>query len=151
MINIEFTHALMDEVDVAQLERAALATLNHQGTSPEASLSIIITDDTQLQQLNFQYLKVDAPTDVLSFPAGFTDPDTNTVYLGDILISYPQAQIQAASAGHPVEAELKLLVVHAVLHLLGYDHLEATDKADMWVAQGQILAQLGSPIINPPL
>ena len=151
MINIEFTHALMDEVDVAQLERAALATLNHQGTSPKASLSIIITDDTQLQQLNFQYLKVDAPTDVLSFPAGFTDPDTNTVYLGDILISYPQAQIQAASAGHPVEAELKLLVVHAVLHLLGYDHLEATDKADMWVAQGQILAQLGSPIINPPL
>ena len=151
MINIEFTHAFMDEVDVTQLERAALATLNHQGTSPEASLSIIITDDTQLQQLNLKYLKVDAPTDVLSFPAGFTDPDTNTVYLGDILISYPQAQIQAAAAGHPVEAELKILVVHAVLHLLGHDHLEAADKADMWVAQGQILAQLGSPSINPPL
>jgi len=151
MINIEFTHAFMDEVDVAQLERAALATLNHQGTSPEASLTIVITDNTRLHELNLQYLKVDAPTDVLSFPAGYTDPDTNAVYLGDILISYPQAQIQAAAAGHPVKAELQLLVVHAVLHLLGYDHLEATDKADMWVAQGQILAQLGSPIINPPL
>jgi len=118
MINIEFTHAFMDEVDVAQLERAALATLNHQGTSPEASLTIVITDNTRLHELNLQYLKVDAPTDVLSFPAGYTDPDTNAVYLGDILISYPQAQIQAAAAGHPVKAELQLLVVHAVLHLL---------------------------------
>jgi len=151
MINIEFTHAFMDEVDVAQLERAALATLNHQGTSPEASLTIVITDNTRLHELNLQYLKVDAPTDVLSFPAGYTDPDTNAVYLGDILISYPQAQIQAAAAGHPVKAELQLLVVHAVLHLLGYDHLEAADKTAMWAAQGQILAQLGSPSINAPL
>ena len=151
MINIEFTHAFMDEVDVAQLERAALATLNHQGTSPEASLTIVITDNTRLHELNLQYLKVDAPTDVLSFPAGYTDPDTNAVYLGDILISYPQAQIQAAAAGHPVKAELQLLVVHAVLHLLGYDHLEAADKTAMWATQGQILAQLGSPSINPPL
>ena len=151
MINIELAHAFMDEVDVAQLERAALATLNHQGTSPEASLTIVITDNTRLHELNLQYLKVDAPTDVLSFPAGYTDPDTNAVYLGDILISYPQAQIQAAAAGHPVKAELQLLVVHAVLHLLGYDHLEAADKTAMWAAQGQILAQLGSPSINAPL
>jgi len=49
------------------------------------------------------------------------------------------------------EAELQLLVVHAVLHLLGHDHLETADKADMWAAQGQILTQLGSPGINPPL
>ena len=151
MINVEFTHAFMDEVDVAQLERAALATCDHQGISPEASLTIVITDDTRLHQLNLQYLQVDAPTDVLAFPAGYTDPDTKADYLGDILISYPQAHIQATAAGHPVEAELQLLVVHAVLHLLGHDHLETADKADMWAAQGQILTQLGSPGINPPL
>src|SRR3990172_5500717 len=115
MINIEFTHPFMDEVDVAQLERAALATCDHQGISPEASLTIVITDDTRLHQLNLQYLQVDAPTDVLAFPAGYTDPDTKADYLGDILISYPQAHIQATAAGHPVEAELQLLVVHAVL------------------------------------
>lgn len=151
MINIEIIHPYINEVDVAQVERAALTTLNHQGISQDASLTILITEDTQLHQLNLKYLNVDAPTDVLSFPAGFTDPESNAIYLGDILISFPQAQIQAAAAGHPVESEINLLVVHAVLHLLGHDHLEAADKSIMWSAQAQILAQLGSPGINPPL
>lgn len=151
MINIEIIHPYINEVDVAQVERAALTTLNHQGISQDASLTILITEDTQLHQLNLKYLNVDATTDVLSFPAGFTDPESNIIYLGDILISFPQAQIQAAAAGHPVESEINLLVVHAVLHLLGHDHLEAADKSIMWSAQAQILAQLGSPGINPPL
>jgi probable rRNA maturation factor len=92
--------------------------------------------------LNRQYLGVDAPTDVLSFPVGEVDPESEALYLGDILISYPQALAQAEAAGHPVQAELQLLVVHGTLHLLGYDHAEEDEKTLMWKAQDEILARL---------
>ena len=64
-------------------------------------------------------------------------------YLGDILISMPRASQQAAVAGHPLEAEVQLLVVHGVLHLLGYDHAEPEEKRRMWAAQADILSSLG--------
>jgi probable rRNA maturation factor len=71
------------------------------------------------------------------------DPETGARYIGDILISIPRAQAQADAAGHPLEAEVQLLVVHGVLHLIGHDHAEAEDKARMWKAQTEILKQLG--------
>jgi probable rRNA maturation factor len=91
----------------------------------------------------------DAPTDVLSFPFGdlpsaarireaASQPGQPT-YLGDIAISFPRAKEQAAAAGHSVEAELRLLVVHGVLHLLGHDHAGPADRARMWQAQEEIL------------
>lgn len=123
------------------IERAAKAVLENQ--SANGDLSIVLTDDAQLHQLNREYLGVDAPTDVLSFPASETDPDTGTPYLGDVLISIQRAESQAQSAGHPLEAELQLLVVHGVLHLLGHDHAEPEDKIRMWDAQGQVLDKLG--------
>lgn len=123
------------------IERAAKAALENQ--SANGDLTIVLTDDAQLHQLNHDYLGVDAPTDVLSFPAAETDPDTGTPYLGDILISIQRAESQAQSAGHPLEAELQLLVVHGVLHLLGHDHAEPEDKTRMWNAQGQVLDKLG--------
>jgi probable rRNA maturation factor len=141
MINIE------TEIDCPKdlLERAANAALSHvapQGSSaPE--LSIILTSDARLHELNLNYLGIDAPTDVLSFPASETDPETGARYIGDILISIPRAQAQAEAAGHPLEAELQLLVVHGVLHLLGHDHAEMEEKARMWKAQAEILEHLG--------
>jgi probable rRNA maturation factor len=123
------------------VERAALAVLTHQ--SAEGDLSIVLTDDAQLRQLNRDYLGVDAPTDVLSFPSAETDPETDAVYLGDILISVPRAREQAGAAGHPLEAEVQLLVVHGALHLLGHDHAEAEDKSRMWAAQAAILESIG--------
>ena len=108
----------------------------------EAELTIVLTDDEQLHQLNLQYLGIDAPTDVLSFPSDFIDPDTGSPYLGDILISIPRLLAQAAEAGHPVQDELRLLTVHGVLHLLGYDHAEEAEQARMWALQTDILARL---------
>ena len=125
------------------LERAAQAALEHESQSLDSELSIVLTDDARLHQLNRDYLGIDAPTDVLSFPASETDPDTGARYIGDILISVPRAQVQADAAGHPLEAEVQLLVVHGVLHLLGHDHAEAEQKARMWKAQAEILTQLG--------
>jgi probable rRNA maturation factor len=125
------------------LEAAAHAALEHESESSDAELSIILTDDARLHELNLNYLKVDAPTDVLSFPASETDPETGARYIGDILISIPRAQSQAQAAGHPLEAEVRLLVVHGVLHLLGHDHARAKDKARMWKAQAAVLERLG--------
>jgi probable rRNA maturation factor len=125
------------------LEAAARAALEHESASPESELSIILTDDARLHELNLNYLNVDAPTDVLSFPASETDPETGAPYIGDILISIPRAQAQASAAVHPLEAEMQLLVVHGVLHLLGHDHAKAKEKARMWKAQAEVLERLG--------
>jgi probable rRNA maturation factor len=125
------------------LERAARATLEHEAQSLDSELSVILTDDARLHELNLNYLGVDAPTDVLSFPASETDPETGARYIGDILISIPRAQTQADAAGHSLEAEVQLLVVHGVLHLIGHDHAEAKEKARMWKAQAEILERLG--------
>lgn len=125
------------------LERAAQAVLEHETESLESELTIVLTDDARLQHLNRDYLGVDAPTDVLSFPASETDPETGARYIGDILISIPRAQSQADAAGHPLESEVQLLVVHGVLHLLGHDHGVPEEKARMWKAQGEILEMLG--------
>ncbi len=139
MINIE------SEIPFPQdlLERAARTALEHESESLDSDLSIILTDDARLHELNLNYLGVDAPTDVLSFPASETDPETGAHYIGDILISIPRAQTQADAAGHPLESEVQLLVVHGVLHLIGHDHAEAEEKARMWKAQAEILERLG--------
>jgi probable rRNA maturation factor len=150
MIFLEISEPFTALVIPASLERAAQAALAHQSAPGNAGLTIVITDDDQLQDLNRQYLGIDAPTDVLSFPAGYTDPDTGAGYLGDVLISYPQAQAQVAASGHQVAEELQLLVVHGVLHLLGHDHLEAAETARMWAAQAEILAALDLAHVQLP-
>ena len=132
----------------ALIERAVRLTLKHQNESPELNLSVVLTDSRRLRKLNRDYLGIDAPTDVLSFPASEsdgseTDPETGARYLGDILISVPYAAKSARQAGHPLEAELQLLVVHGVLHLLGHDHARPREKTRMWKAQREILTQLG--------
>jgi probable rRNA maturation factor len=139
MINLET--ALDISFDLALLEQAALAALAHQ--SADGDLTIVLTDEEQLHHLNRDYLGVDAPTDVLSFPASETDPETGRRYLGDILLSMPRAEAQALAAGHPVVDEARLLIIHGVLHLLGHDHAEADEKAKMWKAQADVLEMLG--------
>jgi len=125
------------------LKRAVRAALEHQSVSLDSELTIVLTDDARLHELNRDYLGVDAPTDVLSFPASETDPETGARYIGDILISIPRARSQAEAAGHSLESEVQLLVVHGVLHLLGHDHAGMQEKAHMWQAQAEILERLG--------
>jgi probable rRNA maturation factor len=139
MIHIEAESPFPEDL----LQRAARAALEHESQSLDAELSIILTNDARLHELNLNYLGVDSPTDVLSFPSSETDPETGAQYIGDILISIPRAQAQAEAAGHPLEAEVQLLVVHGTLHLLGHDHAETEQKARMWNAQAEILNRLG--------
>ncbi|GAH27302.1 unnamed protein product [marine sediment metagenome] len=138
-------------IDAVLLQRAAREVMDYIEGDMDVDITIILTDDAQIHELNKQYRGIDAPTDVLSFPSGDTDPDSKLLYLGDVVISYPRAQAQAEARGHPVEAELQLLVVHGVLHLSGYNHVEAQGKSGMRAAQAEILVLLGCEITSPPL
>ena len=139
MITIESKY----DYPTSLIERAVQAALTHQKESLDVNLSVVLTDNRRLHKLNRDYLGVDAPTDVLSFPASESDPETGARYIGDILISVPYAAKGAKLAGNSLEAELQLLVVHGVLHLLGHDHAKPKDKSKMWKAQAQILEALG--------
>lgn len=131
------------------IRSAAAAALGHQQITNPSALTILLTDDDTLQQLNRDYRQVDAPTDVLSFPLDGDHPGQSVAYLGDMAISIPYATRQAQSEGHTLLAELQLLTVHGILHLLGYDHLEPDEKAEMWATQADILHSLGAEITGP--
>ncbi|MBN2044117.1 MAG: rRNA maturation RNase YbeY [Anaerolineales bacterium] len=144
MIEITIHEKLVgsDQIDNPALTGLTAQVMLITGTAPESALSLRITTDEEIQQLNKKYLGKDAPTDVLSFPISFEDPETGAPYLGDIVISLPTATRQAESSGHAASEEIKLLLVHGILHLLGYDHTTPEDKSQMWALQNQILTQL---------
>lgn len=145
-IDIQVAPAFAELVPVARLERAVAAALQHEEHT--AQVTVVVTDDEGIQELNRDFMGEDEPTDVLSFGAQedavpfFVAAPESGSYLGDVIISYPRAVAQAFEQEHPVERELDLLVVHGVLHLLGYDHAEPEDRAAMWARQDAILAGL---------
>lgn len=144
-VTIQVDPGYASQVDESSLRDAAAASLRHRGAPAGATLTLVVTGDKEICQLNRQFRHIDAPTDVLAFPAAapFIEVPGRPPYLGDVIISHPRAAAQAAEAGHPVKAELALLAVHGTLHLLGYDHATPAEKAVMWVAQEAILAELG--------
>lgn len=144
-VQVQIDETFAENVSQAWLRSVAQATLEAEGRDT-GTLTLVITGDQTIRELNRDYLGIDAPTDVLAFGGeapDFVNSPEAEAYLGDVLISYPQAEAQAFGAGHPIQAELALLVVHGVLHLLGYDHVRLEDKAAMWERQGDILSQLG--------
>ncbi|MGD0005156.1 MAG: rRNA maturation RNase YbeY [Anaerolineaceae bacterium] len=150
MVNFHISDKFLDSVDTAALEKAALVTLAIQNISEDVNLSVVIEDEQQLQSLNHEFLGIDSPTDVLSFFEDELDPETGQRYLGEVIISYPQAEKQGVTAGHSTRSELDLLVVHGVLHLLGYDHSTDKEKEKMWQIQKKILLKLGTTIKKYP-
>jgi probable rRNA maturation factor len=149
MIDIQIAEAFQSALDMEILTQTVQMALEHQHAPEDADLTVVVDDDDAVHTLNRDFRGVDNTTDVLSFPADEVDPESGHPYLGDIIISYPQASRQAAAGGHSIQAELQLLIVHGVLHLLGHDHAEADEKARMWSAQSEILSRLGSPLTSP--
>ena len=141
---------------MALLERALRTALAAEGRAAGYAVDLRVTDGEGIRALNRAHRGVDAPTDVLSFPlqphvagqpssATFVLPPGEPVHLGDIVLSWPLAVAQAAEYGHSVEREAAYLVVHGVLHLLGYDHETAADAAVMRPREEAILAAVGLP------
>ena len=101
------------------------------------SVSLMFTDDAGIQDLNRDFRQKDAATDVLSFPSG------EAAFLGDIALSLQRAQRQADEYGHSLRREVAFLTVHAMLHLMGYDHENEDDEAAMRARQRDILEKAG--------
>jgi probable rRNA maturation factor len=141
-------------VDRALCGRALRAALAAEGRGTGCVVDLRITDDAGIHALNRAHRGVDAATDVLSFPlqsavgpppGGFVLPPGTPLHLGDVVLSWPRAVAQAAEYGHSLEREVAFLIVHGVLHLLGYDHERPTDAALMRPREEAILATLGLP------
>ena len=144
-----YLHASQDYQEVGvDLPAVALAVLEHEGVLP-GDLTIVLTDDDTIRDLNLRYAGLDQTTDVLSFEDGSLDPETARTYYGDVIISVPAALRQAKTANHSLQNELTLLTVHGLLHLLGYDHAQPPDKERMWATQTAILKMLGLDIALP--
>ena len=112
---------------------------------PEAELSLLLVDDHEISRLNSLYLNRTGPTNVISFPQNEgEDPDLNPEILGDVVISVDTAAKEAETAGMPVEWALDRLMVHGVLHLLGYDHESPeADAEEMEAKEAEMMGLLG--------
>jgi probable rRNA maturation factor len=129
------------------LRSAARHTLKYEAAE-EGSLTIVLTNQDAVRDLNRSFAGEDRPTDVLSFVDGTVDPESGRLYFGDIIIAADIARDQADKAGHSLIAELSLLTVHGTLHLLGHDHLEKQEKQRMWSAQKAVLDALDNQLVE---
>lgn len=139
----------------ALIRRVIRTALAMQGVDFPCEVDVLVTSDAGIHQINLDMRQVDRPTDVLSFPEfeltpgelpdpEDADPGTGLVPLGDMVLSMERVQAQAKEYGHSNRRELAYLVVHSVLHLLGYDHLdEGPQKKQMRAREEAILAELG--------
>jgi probable rRNA maturation factor len=133
-------------LDTSRLQNAVQTVLNCYDVHPKSSLTIVLATDEAVRALNQQHRGIDAPTDVLSFPAADLPPEVieeETPYLGDLVIAFPYASEQAQTLQHDINDSFALLVIHGTLHLLGYDHDTPENRAEMWAEQAKILQQLG--------
>jgi len=134
-INVIIDEDIDEFLEISWLQGVAGQVLTAEGADPTSELGLVIVGQEMVQQLNLTYLGRDEPTDVLAFsmlPGPSTEEETGSPHfvpppdsishLGEVIISYPQAVIQANERRYPVRKEISILIIHGILHLLGYDH-----------------------------
>jgi probable rRNA maturation factor len=149
-INITIDVPYKRKITARLLRSTAHAVFAAEKTAPHVELGILITGQEKVRELNRDYRGKDYNTDVLSFymtletkEESFVEPPDNMVHLGEVIISYPQAALQAKENGHPVSKEITILLVHGILHLLGYDHeTNEEDAKKMQAREEAILKNL---------
>ncbi len=133
-----------DELGLVRLTKFVLA---ERGVHPMIEVAVRLVDEQQMTFLHEKWMDEPGPTDVLAFPMDELDvsrnpgaePAPDEAMLGDVVLCPTVAEWQAVTAGHSTAAELELLCTHGVLHLLGYDHAEEAEKAEMFGLQQQLL------------
>ena len=145
-MTIEVVNETDVEADLDALGDQARFVLDRLRIHPQAELSVLLVDEPTIEELHVRWMDEPGPTDVLSFPMDELRPtkdDEEPVegLLGDIVICPQVAQKQAEAAGHARSDELALLLTHGVLHLLGYDHAEPEEQAEMFGLQARLLAE----------
>ena len=149
-MSIEVANESGAEIDESSLVKLAGHVLGRMGIHPLAELSILIVDEAAMSQLHEQWMGEPGPTDVLAFPMDELRPSPggsrqegdaplDPALLGDVVLCPQVAAKQAVEAGHSARDELELLCTHGILHLLGYDHAEPEEHAEMFGLQGELL------------
>ncbi len=153
-INVLIEEDFEGYLEVSWLQSVAEQVLVTRAASSKAELGLVITGQERVQQLNRSYLGKDEPTDVLAFamipeplatgkseaPFPFVQPPDGVLHLGEVIVSYPQAVLQAEEHSHSVKREIAVLVIHGVLHLLGYDHDKPEPESQMKAREKEILS-----------
>lgn len=151
-INISIERGLGKLVKRTWLKRVVEKVLVAENVNPDTELSLAIVGQERIRQLNLNYRGYDEPTDVLSFSmlpeqnkSGFADfvksPD-GVRHLGEVIIAYPQAAIQAGEHHHTIDREITLLIIHGVLHLIGYDHEQPEMELEMRAREASSLNEI---------
>ncbi len=153
LITVQMEPEYEDKLDADKLHRLAIHVLKAEGAEGPLEVGIVVTTDEEVLNLNRQYLGHDYHTDVLSFSmgegedadgdGGFVTPAERAPYLGDVAISYDRAAEQAPDYNHPAEAEVATLLVHGLLHLLGYDDTEDDQRSKMHARQEELILSFG--------
>ena len=151
-INVLIDDGVEQHLEVSWLQDVAERVLLLQGARPETELSLVITTQQRVKELNRIYRGKNAPTDVLSFSmaptadvtgaAPFVTPPDGASHLGEVIISYTQAALQAKQRRHSVRREIAILIIHGVLHLLGYDHEAPGPRRLMRASEKEVLGHI---------
>ncbi len=145
-MSVEVLNESGADVDVSGLSRLSRFVLERMRVHPQAELCIKVVDEATIAELNQHWMDKEGPTDVLAFPMdelrpGLVDEDPEEGVLGDLVLCPAVAQRQAVEAGHSTADEIDLLTTHGILHLLGYDHAEPDEHAEMFGLQGRLLTE----------
>jgi probable rRNA maturation factor len=155
-INVLIEEGIEVEPDTEWLQGIIEKTLASENVRTAVEISLLMTGQDRIRELNREYRGKDGPTDVLSFSmseqpqevedTAFIVPPDGLLHLGEVIVSYPQAVIQAQEHGHSVKRELAILIVHGVLHILGYDHDKPEIEPAMVAREKEILTRLKKEI-----
>jgi len=145
-VTIEVVNESDVDVDVETLGRQARFVLERLRIHPQAELSVVLVGEEAMTDLHVRWMNEPGPTDVLSFPMDELrrpgdDEEPEPGMLGDVVICPQVAQRQARTAGHERDDEMALLLTHGILHLIGYDHAEPEEHAEMFGLQSRLLAE----------
>ena len=146
-IGIHVEDEFRASVDGSWVKKIIRQVFRDEGIPSPYEVSLVVTDSETVQRLNRDYRGIDEPTDVLAFymlpqkgaDFSFALPPDGVTRLGEVLVSYPQALAQAKQQGHSLERELALLVIHGILHLLGYDHEKPAEESKMRERERELL------------
>jgi probable rRNA maturation factor len=143
-MSIEVLNESGEDLDVNRLATLSRFVMDRMRVHPLAELCIKAVDEPTMAALNEQWMEKEGPTDVLAFPMdelrpGLVNDDPEEGVLGDLVLCPAVAEQQGATAGHGTEAEVDLLTVHGLLHLLGYDHAEPEEQREMFGLQDELL------------
>jgi len=155
-INVLIEEGLEPSTDIEWLQQIVEKTLLAENIPPNAEVSLVIVGQEWIQELNRAYRGKNRPTDVLSFSLteqreneteAFIGPPDGLIHLGEVIISYPQAALQAEKHQHSIKKEMATLIVHGILHLLGYDHEQPEKAPAMAAREKEILNTLERELI----